>query len=1377
MKKGIPLRVVLAGCFVCFCIFIIGYERHSLQLQQHELEGFARIIASSVRNPDSRYYKEYLERTAQHTGYKNLAVTVDEGKILYAASTELSGVADIILEKLGLIRKVALQAPIVFNGQHVGRITAVWFNKAIYSYLNFFALGMLLFIILGLYSRILRTNESLEEKVAEQIGAPEAANRVLQESREPYGEFIEKANSIIVCRKTDGAITFMNDFGLKFFGYAAQEITGRNVVGTIVPETESSGRSLAAMIDDIARHPQKYINNENENICKNGRRVWIAWTNRAVYDASGNISEILSIGTDVTDRRLAEEKLKRSESLLREAQQMSHTGSWTTDLQKNETYWSDEFFRLLGYEPGEVPPSFDRFIEHIHPDELQKLMDRNTRDPSDPASYSPQEFRIIRRGGELRHTIVNSSMHMDDHGHLVQVSGFVQDITALKQGEEALRESQERFARMAESIEEGLTIVEQGKIVYANDRVCDIFGISKDFYLSGAFDPSFIAPPEEKERLEAIRQEYLKKKRMSESIAFWIELADGERRYIQSRYVYRTWDADASHCYIVTTDATARKRAEDALRQSIEQLRGREQELEAVNAQLKAQEQQLTRVNMELQSSNQQLKASRTELEHAVAFLENIYQTSIEGLITTDDKGYIIRANRAALKILGCTAEAEVVGRHMAELCPQEEPYIGIAVRVMTEMREKGFIHDLSTSLVRQDGSRCPVEFNGAYLLNDTGERIGSIVCIRDITERQRAEETLRESEERFRALAETSPDAIFTTDKDMNIVFWNAAAERIFGYTRQEILGRPAEPLIPKNRMIIHQEDRKMVLETSQSPAYESAVESTALRKDGTEFPVEVSLTSWRLHDQIFFSMILRDITERKQAENEIRASNEFLKTMLKASPDIIIASDARGVITMISDNADEVFSYTAEELLGQSAALLVPENEDGVQRVYAMIEEFFDTGSIKNYEIRWEKKDGTIAYIEWNGLMLVDKDGARLGSVAVVRDITSRKLLESQIRQAQKMESIGTLAGGIAHDFNNILTAIIGYTEMNLYHAGENVSVRHNSENVLKAAGRARDLVKQILTFSRPGDEERKPVQVKLIISEACKLLRASLPASIDMQLFLVSESYVFAAPTHLHQIIINLCTNAAHALQERGGLLSVSLVDEDIDATDGACLPDLLPGQYLKLTVTDTGAGIAPTIIHRIFDPFFTTKESGKGTGMGLAMVYGIVKSYGGAITVASDVGRGSTFEVYLPRIQGADAGVSLEEPEAPKGTERILFVDDEELIIEAGLALLKTLGYDVVTANEPNRALEIFREHPGDFDLVITDYTMPNMNGFDLAGEIMRLRPGIPVMLCTGFSENMSPEKAQAAGIKAFVMKPLSRLELAQAIRKALDAGSA
>jgi PAS domain S-box-containing protein len=681
----------------------------------------------------------------------------------------------------------------------------------------------------------------------------------------------------------------------------------------------------------------------------------------------------------------------------------------------------------------------------------------------------------------------------------------------------------------------------------------------------------------------------------------------------------------------------------------------------------------------------------------------------------------------------------------------------------------------VESTAVRKDGTEFSVEVSlTSWRLR--GRTYFSTI-LRDITERKRVEQDLRESEERFRALAETSPDAIFTTDENMTIVFWNAAAERIFGYTRDEILGRPADPVIPKKRMPQHQEDRKLILETGQSPAYHGAVESTALRKDGTEFPVEVSMTSWRLHDRRFFGMILRDITERKRAESEIRASNEFMKTMLKASPEIIMATDAHGVITLLSDSAETLFGSSVKETVGQSAVQLMPEDEDSKQKVLDMVGELLEKGFIKNYEFQWRKKDGNFLFTEWNGLLLKDENGDTTGAVSVVRDVTGRKLMEGQIRQAQKMESIGTLAGGIAHDFNNILTAIIGYTEMNMYHAEGNMRVRHNSENVLKAAGRARDLVKQILTFSRPGDEERKPVQLQPIIKEALKMLRASLPASVDMQQSLLSESYAYAAPTHIHQIIVNLCTNAAHAMQERGGILRVMLEDADIDAAAAASISDLKAGQYLRLTVTDTGAGIDPAIIHRIFDPFFTTKESGRGTGMGLAMVYGIVTSYGGTITVASQVGRGSTFEVYIPRIQGAETQENPQEPEAPTGTERVLFVDDEWLIVEAGLAMLQTLGYDVVTAYDPLRAIEIFRENPGSFDLVITDYTMPNMNGFDFAMEIMRLRPGMPVMLCTGYSETMSPEKALAAGIRAFVMKPLSRLELAQSVRQALEPDAA
>jgi two-component system cell cycle sensor histidine kinase/response regulator CckA len=371
--------------------------------------------------------------------------------------------------------------------------------------------------------------------------------------------------------------------------------------------------------------------------------------------------------------------------------------------------------------------------------------------------------------------------------------------------------------------------------------------------------------------------------------------------------------------------------------------------------------------------------------------------------------------------------------------------------------------------------------------------------------------------------------------------------------------------------------------------------------------------------------------------------------------------------------------------------------------------------------------------------------------------------------------MEAIGTLAGGIAHDFNNILAAIMGYTEMALYDVPEGTSGRRNLEQVLKAGYRGKDLVKQIITFSRRRDEERRPMRISPIVKEALKMLRASLPTTIDIRQNIKTQSgMVLADPTQIHQVLMNLISNAAYAMREKGGVLEVSLTDVDIYLDDAAPPhPDLKPGPYLKLTVSDTGHGIEHAIMERIFDPFFTTKRPGEGTGMGLAVVHGIVKSYGGAILVDSEPGKGSAFDVFFPRIEGyvlpeVDAAAPM-----PTGDEHILFVDDEEALADMVQQMLERLGYSVVVKTSSLEALEVFKVHPDQFDLVITDQTMPHMAGVDLAKEIMRIRPEIPIILCTGFSEVISAEEAKTFGIREFLMKPFATRMLAETIRRALD----
>ena len=420
----------------------------------------------------------------------------------------------------------------------------------------------------------------------------------------------------------------------------------------------------------------------------------------------------------------------------------------------------------------------------------------------------------------------------------------------------------------------------------------------------------------------------------------------------------------------------------------------------------------------------------------------------------------------------------------------------------------------------------------------------------------------------------------------------------------------------------------------------------------------------------------------------------------------------------------------------------------------------------------LRYNKKGETIP-VSVSGTIYKDKKGNPIGSVINLRDISHQKKLETQLKQAQKMEAIGTLAGGIAHDFNNILSSVIGYTELALDNEKRGSFQYQNLQEVLSAGHRAKDLVKQILTFSRQVDQKQKPIQVKPLVKEALRMLRASIPSTVEIEQHVQSDALVMGDPTQIHQILMNLCTNAAHAMEDNGGLLTVSLLDAELDSDVISHHPDLKPGPYIKLTVTDTGLGISPDVMEKIFDPFFTTKEKGKGTGLGLSVVHGIVRSHGGGIYVYSEPGKGSIFEVCLPVIESRFKPEEKADRPIPTGTERILFIDDEPVITNLGKQVLESLGYDVVARNSSIEALELFKEKRDRFDLVITDMTMPHMTGEKLAENLMQIRPDIPVILCTGFSFMIDEQKALNMGIRAFISKPMLKQEIAETIRQVLD----
>ena len=442
-------------------------------------------------------------------------------------------------------------------------------------------------------------------------------------------------------------------------------------------------------------------------------------------------------------------------------------------------------------------------------------------------------------------------------------------------------------------------------------------------------------------------------------------------------------------------------------------------------------------------------------------------------------------------------------------------------------------------------------------------------------------------------------------------------------------------------------------------------------------------------------------------------------------------------------------------------------------------------DTGmaeSRHNFKLTLEKEGEPVDTFWDRSIVPVrDASGKVEGILILTTDITERKKatdkagkLKDQLRQAQKMESIGTLAGGIAHDFNNILSAILGYTELSLMNLAEGSTLKPNLEKVLGAGKRARDLVQQILAFSRQGNPEMAPFRINRVVKDALQLIRASLPTTMDIRFQVKSDATVMGDSTQIHQVLMNLCTNAGHAMKDGKGILTVEVAEEEMIHDNFSGDPyGILPGRSVRISVGDTGQGMAPDVMERIFDPYFTTKKKGHGTGMGLAVTHGIIKNHGGAITVESEMGKGSTFTVLLPIMEERPGPSSEAQEPIVRGNEKILLVDDEMSLADMGKQMLESLGYSVEARTSSVEALALFKADPDRFDLVITDMTMPNMTGVELSQRIMEIRPASLIILCTGFSELITESQAKALGIKAFIAKPVLKADLARTVRKVLD----
>jgi PAS domain S-box-containing protein len=877
------------------------------------------------------------------------------------------------------------------------------------------------------------------------------------------------------------------------------------------------------------------------------------------------------------------------------------------------------------------------------------------------------------------------------------------------------------------------------------------------------------------------------------------------------------------------------------------------------------------------------------QIKQKEELLRNVLEILPVGVWIVDKTGRIGQGNQTAREIW---AGAEYVGLDQygeykgwwADTGKKIEPEEWAAARAITK-GETSLNEEVEIECF--DGSH-KIIFNSAVPFRNNAQEItGAIIINQDITARRRGEASRREQA----ALLELAHDAIFDCSLDGKILFWNHGAEVIYGWSKEEALGKvshvllhsrfsePLEQIIEKLIRVGRWEGEFSQVNRYGVPLFTSG--RWALKVDKKGKPVGIL-------------KINIDITERKKAEDALKSSSIYSRTLIEASLDPLVTISPDGKITDVNKATEFVTGVPRESLIGSdfsnyftdpakaregyeeaflkgsirdfplvilhASGLLtdvlynatVFKDESGeVQGIFAAARDITERKKAEEERLRLAKAieqaaegfiimdaDREILYVNpafekindlrsadilrstyddllrmvgreewlgqeiastlglkdrWNGHMtrrkkdgsacelnvvispLLDEAGKIKNYVAVERDVTEEVKLQNHVRQRQKMEALGTLAGGIAHDFNNLLMPILINSEMVLLEAGEGSAISRHLQLVTEAANRGKELVKQIITFSRQKEQERNPIEVGPIIKEGLKFLRASIPKNIEIVENIQQGSAIaLADPTQIHQVLMNLCSNAAYAMRQKSGVLGVTLSGIEMDSHLAAQHLDLKPGSYLRLAVSDTGEGMTPEVIEKIFDPFFTTKAPGQGTGMGLAVVHGIVKGHGGAVTVYSEVGKGTTFNVYLPQIRGDEVSRRADPGLLPLGNERILFVDDENIQVRSVLPMLERLGYQADGQTNPQKALDMFRARPEAYDLVITDLTMPFLMGDQLAAELLRLRPNLPIILCTGFSETISEGITKEIGIKALLLKPFSVRTMAETVRRVLDA---
>ena len=1201
--------------------------------------------------------------------------------------------------------------------------------------------------------RVLSFHDITEQKRAE---------TALRESEMKYRYLVENAEDIIYQTDTEGRVTFINSAAAKRSGYSSEEILGKVFDDFVHPDwCEEAARFYGGQYKD--RIPNTYY--ELPVITKSGKTVWVGQNVRLIEEGD-TVMGFRAFARDITKRKESEAALKRRDAILQTMSSIS------------------ELTLKPASEQGEIFPGI-----------LERL-GRTTE---------VSGVRILEN-------------RLDDDGSLDGKTIFRWDANPSASGLNSV--TGRDFSYSSKGLESWKRTLLNGEVLYG--RLPDFSGTEKAALKSFGIR-SFVAVPvfvdekwwgalvfSEKDRdrlwdtaeIEALKAAggiigaFVRHKKSGRA------LLESEERYSQATHAgsVGVWEADI---------VTGRIRVDKVLREILgyeeremdNRLFGwlrkihhgdRKTVLETIDRHLQGKtsnfENQIRMFHKKgrirwfflrgtaLRNANGRIRrvtgtamdiTETKKAQEAIVLAKREWELtfdSVPDLISIiDDRFRIMRLNKAMANRIG-VAPPRAIGLkcHDCFDCGETPPSYCPHAKALETGEEQTI----------EIPNQC---FGGEFLVtvsplyNDEGALRGGVFVARDVTLLKQVEEALRESEERYRNIFNNAEIGLFQTSiLDGTVIEANPKAARIFGYDdRESCIG----DCILWERFVDPGAGDRMLSELNEKGEVGN-YEARLARSDGSV--VWVLITSRMYPEKGCIEGTLTDITEKKQSEQSLDESEEKYRLLVETANDgiFIIQDDC---IQFLNTKMRRLMGLGDEEERVPYFELVHPdEREEVIERHHKRMK---DEPVKSTVSVRYINRQGQELWGEVNAAMITW--GGRPAALGSMRDITQQKKLEAQLRQAQKMEALGTMAGGLAHDFNNIIAAILGYAEIALRSAPDGSPLPHYLTQIKKGCRRAKDLVKQVLTFTRQKEQEKSSLKLSLIVKEGLKLIRATMPSNIEIrQEMWDKDSMVMADPTQIQQLLMNLCANAAYAMRENGGALEVSLQEEYWDE-GGEDLPQgAAPGPFAVLTVKDMGCGMDRKTMERIFDPYFTTKGPGEGTGLGLAVVLGIVQNHGGGITVESTLDEGSTFRICFPctgrqEQQPIRKTKKIESIPKSKGKESILFVDDEKGVLEIGELMLRQLGYRVAAKTSSPEALATFRANPNQFDLVITDQTMPYMTGDVLAKAMLEVRKDIPIILMTGFSGIMTKEKAEAIGIKIFMMKPFEEFELADAVRRVLD----